>query len=306
MSRSGENTSPHLMPDRPLHPAHLLRGLCLPLDARILPRQFPRMRRPRVRLRDGEALPFGEVAQGRDEEAAALLSEGAFQGWEIGVGRESRLRGGKVERHGKEKRHGRGTHLLLSEDPAAIKPPPTQFLHRDPSFPVSRQDTPLNGRRASPAREQRRMDVEGVEGLKVCGEERGRDQVAERGGEEQVLGRSFRAEEGIWWLWRDGARRHEEERQRGEFPKKRRESLSKSASAPAGFVSGRHKGATHLPAREERLFGQSHGLYAEFLCEQPQAGYPRERVSAGRASREVLADGDAGLCLCVRRADQEG
>jgi hypothetical protein len=79
------------MPDGPLQSAHLLGRFVLPLDARILPRQFARVGHPLLGLRDGEALPFGEVAQGRDEEVAALLSEGAFQRREIGVGRESSL-----------------------------------------------------------------------------------------------------------------------------------------------------------------------------------------------------------------------
>jgi hypothetical protein len=35
-----------------------------------------RVGHPLLGLRDGEALPFGEVAQGRDEEVAALLSDG--------------------------------------------------------------------------------------------------------------------------------------------------------------------------------------------------------------------------------------
>jgi hypothetical protein len=35
------------------------------LDARILPRQFARVGHPLLGLRDGEALPFGEVAQGK-------------------------------------------------------------------------------------------------------------------------------------------------------------------------------------------------------------------------------------------------
>lgn len=68
------------------------------------------------------------------------------------------------------------------------------------------------------------MNVEGVQGLKVRGEERGRDQVAEGGSQEQVFLWRVSREESVWWLWRAWwvARwQHVEQRQRGEVPKKR-------------------------------------------------------------------------------------
>lgn len=142
--------------------------------------------------------------------------------------------------------------MLLSEDPAAIKPAATEFLHGDASVLISGEDAPLNGRGAPPAREQRRVDVEGVEGLKVRVEERGGDQVAERGGEEQVSGRFSRREEGVGWLAEEGG-----------FPNVVR--------VTATYSRGKHS-ETHLPGGEEGLFGQSDSVYAELLSEDSQAG----------------------------------
>lgn len=233
------------MRERPLQPAHVLGGLGRPLDPRVFPRQLAGMGSARIRLRCGKLLAQSEIEQGRHEEVAAVTGERSLQRRKVGVGREAGLHARVSSPRDRWKRGAEKspTHRRLHEDPSAVEALSAQFLHGDAAIEVAGEDAPLDRGGASPAREERGVNVQGVQGFEL-GEERGRDQVTERGGQEQIPRRAV--PERVGGL--------SDRRVRYEWPRLIEE------------------GPAHLPAFEEGLFRQGDGRDAEFFGEQSQAG----------------------------------
>jgi len=198
---AAERGTTHLMTDAPLQPAHLGGGPGRPVDPRAALVQLWRKARSLLALRLRPRLVRFEGAKDGDEEVAAGSGEERLEREKVQVRRdvlshqrerESATReGAPCQRATARRTH----HKLLREDPAAVKLAPAELLHGDAhrlareAVGVACDDAALDRCGAAPAREEGRVDVEGVEREEER-EERGGDEVAERGGEEDVLS---------WW-----------------------------------------------------------------------------------------------------------